>query len=89
MLNPSVLFLWILWVGVVSSNKEYTQIDISLFFMTTLSIVFITDILKAYFANKISGKLSHKILRKISLLLGAILIITGLVFIYKGITMYF
>lgn len=88
-LNPSVIFLWILWVGVVSANKEYTGVDISLFFITTLLIVFITDVLKAYFANKISRHLSHSILRKISILLGTILIITGLVFIYKVFTIYF
>jgi threonine/homoserine/homoserine lactone efflux protein len=89
MLNPSVIFLWVLWVGAISSNKEYTQIHISLFFTTTLAIVFITDILKAYFANKISKHLSHKILRKISILLGIILLITGLVFIYRVVSVYF
>lgn len=89
MLNPSVIFLWILWVGVVSSNKEYTQIHINLFFITTLTIVFTTDLIKAYFANKISRHLSHSILRKISILLGIILIVTGLVFIYRVILMYF
>ena len=85
MLNPSVIFLWILWVGAVSSNKEYTHIHIISFFATTLSVVFFTDILKAYFANKISQRLSHKILRRVSLLLGTILLITGIVFIYQGI----
>lgn len=89
LLNPSVIFLWILWVGAVSANKEFTRIHISLFFITTLSIVFITDVLKAYFANKISKHLSHKILRRISILLGTILLITGLVFIYRVISNYF
>lgn len=88
-LNPSVIFLWILWVGAVSSNKEFTRIHISLFFITTLAIVFITDVLKAYFANKISKHLSHKILRKISILLGIILLVTGLVFIYRVVSVYF
>ncbi len=88
-LNPSVIFLWILWVGAVSSNKEFTKIHISLFFITTLVVVFVTDVLKAYFANKISKHLSHSILRKISILLGIILFITGLVFIYRVVSVYF
>jgi len=88
-LNPSVIFLWILWVGAVSSNKEFTRIHITLFFITTLAIVFITDVLKAYFANKISKHLSHSILRKISILLGIILLVTGLVFIYRVVSVYF
>lgn len=87
LLNPSVIFLWILWVGAVSSNKEFTRIHITMFFITTLSIVFFTDILKAYFANKISKRLSHVILRKISVILGVVLIVTGLVFICRGIFM--
>lgn len=84
LLNPSVIFLWILWVGAVSTNKEFTKVDIMMFFITTLSTILITDILKAYFATKISKRLSHVVLRKISMLLGVILVATGVVFIYKG-----
>lgn len=83
LLNPSVIFLWILWVGAISAHKEYTQIHVALFFISTLSLVFFTDVLKAYFANKISKRLSHTILRKISMLLGIILIVTGVIFIYR------
>jgi threonine/homoserine/homoserine lactone efflux protein len=83
-LNPSVIFLWILWVGAVGSNKQYTHIHIILFFITTLCIVFMTDVTKAYYANKISQRLSHKMLRGFNLLLGVILLVTGLVFIYKA-----
>ena len=84
LLNPSVIFLWILWVGAVGSNKQFTHIHIVLFFLTTLCIVFITDVAKAYYANKISQRLSHKILRNFNLLLGVILVVTGLVFIYRA-----
>lgn len=83
LLNPSVIFLWVLWVGAISSHKDYTNLHVSLFFASTLSLVFTIDVLKAYFANKISKRLSHNILRKISILLGLILIITGIVFIYR------
>ena len=89
LLNPSVIFLWILWVGAISSNKDFTKIDILSFFITTLLIVFVTDVLKAYFANKIRNHLSHSVLRKINILLGLILIITGIVFIYNVILIYF
>lgn len=87
LLNPSVIFLWILWVGAVSSNKEFTHIHIIMFFVTTLCTVLITDILKAWFANKISKRLSHAILRKISMVLGIILLVTGIIFIYRGLFM--
>lgn len=83
-LNPSVIFLWILYVGIVSSNNDYTSFHIASFFVTTLSTVFLTDVLKAYYSNKISQRLSHDILRKFNLLLGVILVVTGLVFIYNA-----
>jgi threonine/homoserine/homoserine lactone efflux protein len=84
-LNPSVIFLWILWVGVVNSDVNYKQIHIVLFFSATLLTVFFTDVLKAYYSDKISQRLSHQILRRFNLLLGVILFITGLVFIYKAV----
>lgn len=85
-LNPSVIFLWILYVGMISANVHYTRVHIVLFFISTLATVFLTDILKAYYANKISQRLSHQIIRKFNLLLGVILVITGLVFIYKALS---
>ncbi len=85
-LNPSVIFLWILYVGMVGANANYAHIHIILFFVATLATVFLTDVLKAYYANKISQRLSHKILRKFNLLLGVILFVTGLVFIYNAIS---
>ncbi len=84
-LNPAVILLWILFVGKVSANTEYKSSHIILSFVTTLGFVFSTDVLKAYYANKISQKLSHDVIRKFNLLLGMILFITGLVFIYKAI----
>jgi len=82
-LNPAVLLLWIAFVGKISSNAEFTPIHIFAFFSTTLCTVFSSDLLKAYYANKISQRISDKILKNINILLGLILLITGLVFIYK------
>jgi len=82
-LNPSVLLLWIFYVGIISSVKDFTKLHIFSFFATTLAIVFTTDTLKAYYADKISQRISDKVLKNINILLGLILLITGLVFIYK------
>ncbi len=82
-LNPAVFLLWILFVGKVSSNPDFSQANVILFFSVTLSTVFFADTLKAYYANKISRRLSNKVLHYINLLLGVILLVTGVVFIYK------
>ena len=83
LLNPFVIIFWMGWVGLVSSNTDYTHMHIILFFIVALSTVFITDVLKAYSADKISKYLSHKILRRFNLLLGIILICSGLILIYR------
>jgi len=83
LLNPFVLLFWAGWVGLVSSNSDYTHIHILLFFSAALSTVFITDVLKAYSANKIAKYLNDRILRLFNLLLGIILVVSGLILIYR------
>ncbi len=83
MLNPVVIGLWMACVVTVSSNKEYTFIHVLLFFVVSLLTVFFTDVLKAYSANKISKLLSEKVLRIVSIVAGIILMISGIIMIYK------
>lgn len=83
LLNPVVIGLWMACVVTVSSNKEYSLIHVMLFFVTALGTVFLTDTLKAYSANKISKFLSEHVLRIVSVIAGIILMISGLVMIYK------
>lgn len=83
LLNPVVIGLWMACVVTVSSNKEYTFIHILLFFIVSLTTVFLTDVLKAYSANKISKFLSEKVLRIVSIIAGIILMISGVIMIYK------
>ena len=83
LLNPIVIGLWMAFVVTVSSNKEYTYIHILFFFFASLLTVFFTDVLKAYSANKISKFLSDKVLRIISIIAGIIIMISGLIMVYK------
>lgn len=85
LLNPAVFLLWIFYIGLVSSNEEFTKMHTALFFVATLVTVLSTDLLKAFYADKISQRLSKHILQHVNLLLGIILFITGIVFIYKAI----
>ena len=87
-LNPSVFLLWIFYIGIVSSNEDYTQIHVAMFFIATLATVLSTDMLKAYYADKISQRLSKTIMKNVNFLLGVILLITGLVFLYKAMFAY-
>ncbi|HLC82375.1 MAG TPA: LysE family transporter, partial [Bacteroidia bacterium] len=83
LLNPVVIGLWMACVVTVSSNKDYTFIHILLFFIVSLTTVFLTDVLKAYSANKISKFLSEKVLRIVSIIAGIILMVSGVIMIYR------
>jgi threonine/homoserine/homoserine lactone efflux protein len=83
LLNPVVIGLWMACVVSVSSNKDYTRIHIFLFFAASLLTVFFTDALKAYSAQKISKFLSEKVLRMVSIIAGIILMLSGVLMIYR------
>ncbi len=81
--NPAVIMLWVAWVGLISSNEEFKQIHLIIFFATSLLVVLFTDILKSVAANKIRRYLTPFILKWLNRLVGTILIIVGLNLIYK------
>lgn len=82
-LNPFVILLWIGWVTFVSANKDYGQLEIGIFFSTTLATVLITDILKALAAHKIKTFLNDKMLILVNKIVGLIMLICGLVMMYR------
>jgi threonine/homoserine/homoserine lactone efflux protein len=82
-LNPIVLGLWMACVVSVTSNPKFGKIEVFFFFMTSLLTIFFLDVLKAYSANKITKALSEKILHWINIIAGTIMMIFGLLLIYK------
>lgn len=82
-INPFVFVFWVGVVGLVASKHEFNQLEIILFFSGTLSIVLATDIFKAYIALKIKNLLKSHLLVYIHRIAGTILIIFGLVLIYR------
>jgi len=80
--NPSVLFFWITWVGVASSQYT-TRRETLAFFAGTLGTVFATDLVKSLAANRIKKLLTPKIMRFIHYLMGVALIICGCVLVYE------
>jgi threonine/homoserine/homoserine lactone efflux protein len=83
LLNPVVIGLWMACVVSVNSNKDYSALHVILFFVASLLTVFLTDALKAYSAQKISKFLSAKVLRIVSVIAGVILMISGVVMVYR------
>ena len=83
LLNPFVILLWIGWVTLISSNKDYKSLEIGVFFTTTLITVLATDILKAFGAHKIKSMLNDRILILVNKLVGLIMIGCGIAMMYR------
>jgi len=77
MLNPVVILLWITWLGVVSSNKNFTSRHIFAFFGVTLAIVLSTDVLKVLTADRIKRFIKPRFLVWINRLVGAVILTIG------------
>ena len=84
-LNPFVFLLWFGWVGFVSSKENFTSAHVWVFFITTLLVVLGTDLLKVMGAHKIKKLLSPKLMIWVNRILGLILVILGVVLVFRTI----
>jgi len=85
-LNIANPFIWIFWMGVmgfVTSNFEPSDKNIFIFYIGTLSTVFITDLIKSFVANKIKQFLKPQIMTIINRLVGLILVAFGIILMWR------
>ena len=76
-MNP---FLWVLWFTIVSSGTgNRTPIEAVLFILGIVCMIFSTDMLKSFFANKLTKLLSYKVILIINKVAGILLMICSLV----------
>jgi threonine/homoserine/homoserine lactone efflux protein len=81
--NP---FVWVFWMATstaISSKYDFNILHILTFYISTLSIVLGTDLLKTFVGHKIKEKLNAVILLRIRQVTGVFLIAFGLYLIYK------
>ena len=84
LVNP---FVWIFWLGVVvgvTARFSANAVNVYVFFAGTLSVVYLTDLLKAYLAAKLKKYISNKFLTIINKIAGIALIVFGLFLIIKS-----
>ncbi len=82
-MNPFVWFFWISAMVGVSSTYGDDKRGIMLFFIGTLSMVFGSDVLKVFIANKIKEHLKANILVRVNHFVGLLLIAFGIFLIIK------
>lgn len=83
-LNPMVLLFWLSVVGIVAMRKHYTAVDESVFFCSVLGTVLSTDVLKCYLANRLKRVMTPKIVHRLNLITGIILLGFGVELIVRS-----
>lgn len=81
--NPFVIFLWIGAIGLASNKLDHDASKIISFFAATLATVLGTDILKSLAAGKIKGYLNNKMIHRVNVIAGLVLVISGVVLIVR------
>jgi len=84
-LNPFVYLFWITLISADVLKNEYTPFQAFILFSGTITVIFSTDLFKAYLAEKISKYLTQELLVWVDRIVGIVLIIFGLRLMYYGI----
>ena len=82
-LNPSALLFWLGVAGNLTLKEHYTGYNAFLFYGSTLGMVFATDLLKAWVATLLKGKINGKFLLWMNRISGLALCAYGLYMIIK------
>ena len=81
-LNPTVFVIWLSIIGNASGKYGFGG-KLAIYMSGTLSAIFMTDMLKATFAAKLSGILNKKWLIRFFRIVGLLLIFFGLRLLYE------
>ena len=73
--NPFVFIVWFGFIALCKSKYESTELVISI--VVILATIFVTDLLKVHFANKLVGISKPKVLKIIFKIIGILMIIFG------------
>lgn len=82
-LNPAVWILWLGNVAIVSKTLYYSIPYMILYFSITLSLVLLVELGKVSAANKLKQILTPKTMRAVNIITGSLLVVFGVVLIYK------
>jgi len=83
LLNPAVIIFWLGSVAVVLTQFKLTGRQSFAYFATTMTVVAILDITKAYFASRLTSILNPRVLRSIYVLSGIIMIGFGIFILFR------
>ena len=83
LMNPSVVVFWLGAMAIAVSKFKLTGRETLVYYGSALAVVAITDVFKAYFAYKLSGLLNSRVLKRIYIFSGLLMIGLGVYIIFK------
>jgi threonine/homoserine/homoserine lactone efflux protein len=75
--HPGVLLFWLSVVGGISVHSDYTQNEKLALYGTAVSIIFTTDLWKAFLASQIRQFLTYTVMLWLNRIMGVVLVIFG------------
>jgi len=78
LINPSVVLFWMGTMAVLLNNFSHNGRDAFIYYLSTIAVMATTDVLKAYFAYRLSNLIQTRVLRIIYIFSGILLIGLGL-----------
>lgn len=84
-INPGVLVYWIAACTTATDELHIPENLLIYYFIATLGTMFGIDVLKIYFASKLQNKMTPKMLHNISIVVGCILILFGIIIAFRDI----
>ena len=76
-LSPFVLIFWVGAVSIASVEYHFSDNGLLIFFAITVGTVFLTDVSKAYLADKLRTLITPRFLRIMNIVVGIVLIAFG------------
>lgn len=81
-INPFTFGLWIFVIATVNQLRDYTSVEMFVFYAVILATVFTTDLLKTYIANQTGKGMSTQLLNRINNFIGITLILLSFRLLY-------
>ncbi|MBT7574057.1 LysE family transporter [Flavobacteriaceae bacterium] len=83
-INFAVLVFWILIVANYGPGFQDTEYKMFLFFLTIVGTYFSIDLGKIYLAQQLKSSLTRAVITKIKIVVNSVILIIGIVLIFKG-----
>jgi len=77
-LSPFVLIFWFGAMTLATVEYGYTGYNLLLFFTVIIAVIFASDLVKAYLANKLRNLITTKLLKRLNIVVGVALILFGI-----------